>query len=242
MNFEQKGYNWANFGTRIALKEPIDAIIFDFDGLILETEGPVFRSWQEIYRQFGLELPFERWAGIIGTSDAEHFNPFDDIEETARMKLDREALSAQRRSNEMSMIYKQQVMPGVMSYLNDAKAMGLKLGVASSSTHEWVDGHLERLGLIRYFDAIHCADDVAKTKPDPGLFLLALESLGASNHKAIVLEDSPNGVTAANRAGIFAVAVPNEITRSLNFEHADLKLSSLSEIPLKGLLERITGR
>ncbi|HEY6408189.1 MAG TPA: HAD-IA family hydrolase, partial [Ktedonobacteraceae bacterium] len=119
---------------------------------------------------------------------------------------------------------------------------GLKIGVASSSGHEWVDSHLARLGLIDYFDSIKCYDDVKHTKPDPELYLAVLTALGVQGYQAIALEDSPNGVIAAQRAGIFCVAVPNPVTRQLSLDHADLYLSSLSDVPLEELLVKVQER
>ena len=113
---------------------------------------------------------------------------------------------------------------------------------SSSSKLDWVGWHLERLELRQFFDVVHTGDDVERTKPDPALYHLALQSLGLAADQAIVLEDSPNGVTAAQRAGIFAVAVPNPLTARLDLTHADLKLNSLAEITLDELLARAGNR
>ncbi|MEJ2511732.1 MAG: HAD-IA family hydrolase, partial [Anaerolineales bacterium] len=126
----------------------------------------------------------------------------------------------------------------VQELLDDAKRRGMKLAVASSSPENWVTGHLTRLGLIDYFDAIITADDVEVTKPDPALFLLAAEKLGVKRDEVIVLEDSGNGVKGAKRAGMVVVAVPNEVTRHMDLSEADLYLESLEEISLDALLER----
>lgn len=117
--------------------------------------------------------------------------------------------------------------------------MKLGLAVASSSPHSWVDTHLTRLGLLDRFDAIICVDDVGVAKPDPGLFLRALVSLGVTRDEVIVFEDSPNGVRAAKRAGIFCVAIPNPITSLLAFDRPDMRLNSLAEISLEELLNSI---
>ncbi len=221
----------------------IRALIFDFDGLILETEGPVYQSWSELYQEFGCELVFEDWATIIGTSEAETFDPFDELESKLGRKLDRETIVPERRQRELDLIAHQPVMPGVEEYIRDAQRLGLSLGIASSSSRRWVSGHLTRLDLLDHFEAIHTSDDVARTKPDPALFNLVLESLRVHPRQAIVLEDSPNGVIAAKRAGIFTVAVPNVITRRLDLDHADLRLESLTELSLGELIEKVeTGK
>jgi HAD superfamily hydrolase (TIGR01509 family) len=216
----------------------IKALIFDFDGLILDTETPVYRSWVEIYQRFGLTLPFADWASIIGTSAAEHFDPFDQIEAALDRKLDRGKLSDERMAFELSLVAKNSALPGVEDMIAAAQNKCLKLAVASSSTRDWVVGHLKRLALIQHFDVICCAEDVALTKPDPALFLLALARLELTPEEAIVLEDSPNGITAANRAGIFSVAIPNGMTRGLPLSHADKQLDSLADISLEALIQQ----
>ena len=215
----------------------IKALIFDFDGLILDTETPVYLSWVEIFQRFGLTLPFDDWTSIIGTSAAEHFDPFDRLEAQFNLNLDRKKLSAERMAFELSLVINNPILPGVKELIDAAQKDNLKLAVASSSSCDWVKGHLKRLKLIHYFDVICCSDDVPRTKPDPALFLLALEHLKLESKETIVLEDSPNGITAAKRANIFSVAVPNDMTRTLKFSHADLLLGSLAETSLETLIQ-----
>ena len=216
----------------------IRGLIFDFDGLILDTEGPVYQSWVELYQEFEVELPFDLWASIIGTSDYEHFDPYVMLEKKTGRPLDRAVLRERRFAREMEMTNQQPILPGVEEKLAQAKEMGLRLGVASSSSRQWVTGHLIRLGLMRFFEAIHTSEDVERTKPDPALFLLTLKSLELQPEDAIVFEDSPNGITAAKMAGIFTVAVPNPLTRALPLDHADLHLDSLADLSLEGILQK----
>lgn len=219
----------------------IKALIFDFDGLILETEEPEFLAWQEIYAEHGGALPFERWSSLIGTADAV-FDVYAELETQHGSPVDREAIRQRRRQRVADLIATRTILPGVRDYIATARELGLKIGVASSSRREWVCGHLERLAIHAHFDAIICSDDVARTKPDPALYLTALTALGAAPHEAIALEDSPNGVAAARRAGIFCVAVPNALTRQLPLEEADLRLASLAEMPLETLLAYVEAR
>jgi HAD superfamily hydrolase (TIGR01509 family) len=216
----------------------IQALIFDFDGLILETEQPVFQSWQELYHSLGCEIPFEVWGSTIGTAE-DIYDPFDELERQLERQVDRSNLGPQRRRRELELIDEQPIMPGVENYLLRGRALGLKIGLASSSSCAWVTGHLKRLDLIEHFDSILGSDDVKRTKPAPDLYLLSLEKLGVSPDQAVVFEDSPNGVAAAKTAGIFAVAVPNIITRQLSLEQADLCLDSLEDMPLDTLLGRL---
>jgi beta-phosphoglucomutase-like phosphatase (HAD superfamily) len=120
--------------------------------------------------------------------------------------------------------------------------LGLKVGLASSSSCSWVNGHLERLGLRNYFDILRASDDVQCTKPDPDLYLAALGALGVRVDQAFAIEDSPNGALAAKRAGLFCVAVPNELTRRLSLDHADLRLESLTDMPFERLVQEIERR
>jgi HAD superfamily hydrolase (TIGR01509 family) len=132
-------------------------------------------------------------------------------------------------------------LPGVKEYLEEAKRLGLKLAIASSSHHAWVDDHAKRIGVFDYFDHVIAADDVGpgRTKPNPDLFLTALSRLKVPKEAAIVFEDSPNGVQAANRAGIFVVAVPNSVTSTLTLDGANLIVKSLSEMSLSQLLDKV---
>jgi HAD superfamily hydrolase (TIGR01509 family) len=210
----------------------IRGLIFDFDGLILDTEGPIYQSWVELFQELGVELPFDVWAGIIGTSSLEHFDPFSLLENKIGRKLDRETLAQRRHAREIQLAHAQPILPGIVEALYKAKEMGLKLGIASSSSQTWVMGHLTRLDLAHFFEVVHTSEHVERTKPDPALYILTLSSLGLKPEEAIVFEDSPNGVTAAISAGIFVVAVPNPLTRQLTLDHADLLLDSLTDLSL----------
>lgn len=215
------------------------ALIFDFDGLILDTEMPDYISWQGVYQERGVELPLEKWVSIVGGTAESDFDPNDYLEELTGEKIDREGIWIKRRKSYLENLESQPILPGVEDYLADAKEMGLKLAIASSSPENWVVGHLTRLGLLDNFEVICTADDVEQTKPAPDLFLLAAEKLGVSPDQVIVFEDSRNGVLAAKRAGMFVVAVPNPLTEGLDFSEADMKLNSLADISLEDLIEKI---
>ena len=217
----------------------IELVVFDFDGLILDTELPVFRCWQEIYADHGCELPFDLWADCIGTADT--FDPVVDLTARVGRPLDGAALDALHRVRTDELIAAETIRPGVLDYLEAARALGVKLAVASSSSRAWVAGHLERLGVLARFEVLKCADDVARVKPDPALYHAACEHLGVPPARAVAIEDSPNGILAAKRAGLFCVAVPNALTGRLALDAADLRLASLSELPLSELLT-LAGR
>jgi len=213
-------------------------LIFDFDGLILDTEMPDYISWQAVYQSYGAELPLELWCTIVGGDAESDFEPHEYLESIIHSPVDREQIWVTRRKSYLEHLENLPILPGVKQLLDDAKRRGMKLAVASSSPENWVTGHLSRLGLIDYFDAVVTADDVDVTKPDPALFLLAAEKMGVKNEEVIVFEDSSNGVMGAKRAGMVVVAVPNELTRRMDLSEADLYLESLAEISLEALLER----
>ncbi len=217
----------------------IRALIFDFDGLILETEGPDYQAWQRIYQEYGLELPLATWLQVVGSGFSEEvYDPYLDLEQRLKRPINREAIRAKHSDYEAAITSELLPMPGVREIIADAQKLGFKLAIASSSDRAWVVGHLERLGLAQHFDVIKTAEDVRHIKPAPDLFLAVLDALDLRSAEAIVLEDSANGVKAAKRAGIFVVAVPNELTRHIDLSHADLQLSSLAEMPLKEILPK----
>jgi HAD superfamily hydrolase (TIGR01509 family) len=215
-------------------------IVFDFDGLILDTEAPVYDAWQAIYAEHGHQLDFERWAECIGTADT--FDPCQHLEALLGRPLDAAPLIRRHRIQADALIAAQPVLPGVREYVDEAQRLGLRLGVASSSSRAWVEGHLARLGLRERFDVVRCADDVPRVKPDPALYVAVLEATGVPARQAVALEDSPNGVLAAKRAGLTCIAVPNALTARLDLAAADLKLASLADIRLPDLLVRLGPR
>lgn len=221
--------------------QAIQGLIFDFDGLILDTEECEFQSWQEMYQEHSATLPLEQWAVCIG-GGAELFDVYSYLEEQIGQPIVREEIGARRRKRHLELLALKETLPGVENYISEAKQLGLKLGVASSSSRAWVTGHLERLGLLSNFDYIRCGDEVTHKKPDPELYQAVLDGLGLQGSQAIALEDSPNGVRAAQRAGIFCVAIPNVITGQLDLAHADLKLTSMAEMPLERLIEVAESR
>jgi HAD superfamily hydrolase (TIGR01509 family) len=216
----------------------IRALIFDFDGLILDTEVPEYQSWQEIYREHGCEMPLSVWADSIGRV-AGYFDAHSHLESQAGYAIDRDAVRAKRRPRFARLIEEQPVQPGVEAWIADARRLGLKVGVASGSPRDWIVGHLSRLGLHTHFDCIKSFDDVRHTKPDPEVYLAALETLGVHAHEAIALEDSLHGAAAAKAAGIFCIAVPNPLTRHLDWRNAEMCVASLADLSLETLLSRL---
>lgn len=219
----------------------IKALIFDFDGLILDTETPDFHVWQAIYQEHGFELPHDEWGKIVGGYGLTQFDAAEHLMQLSQGQLDTVSLRDRHSSESHALTLSQPIMPGVLPAIEEAKRLGLKLAIASSSQHSWVDTHAKRLGIFDHFDAVICADDVGagRTKPNPDLFLLALHQLQVQKNEALIFEDSPNGVKAANLAGIFVVAVPNPVTALLKIDGANLTLASLADLSLTELLDKV---
>jgi len=215
-----------------------DAVVFDFDGLILETEHPDFESWATLYRNHGEELSMQLWGNVIGRGH-KFFDPFEELERRlGRSLADREALLAERRRHHLEMVAGLEVLPGVTERIADARELGLKLGVASSSSRGWVTGHLERLGLDGW-ECVRTRDDVVEAKPDPELYLSVCACLAVDPSRAVAFEDSANGIRAAKAAGLKCVAIPNAMTAGLDLDEADLRLDSLADLDLTAMLERL---
>jgi HAD superfamily hydrolase (TIGR01509 family) len=217
-----------------------DALVFDFDGLILDTEWPEFRSIAEVYGEHGVELVLEEWQQIVGTADHPHWTemlqsalgtPIDDLD----------AVHARRLEHHHGLIALEEVRPGVQALVEEASDAGVRLGVASSSPRSWVEGHLQERGLRPFFEVVFTRDDVERAKPDPALFRIATEALGADPVRTVALEDSHHGVTSAKAAGLWAVACPNRVTGGLDFSHADLVVESLADIDLPRLTTLLHG-
>ena len=217
----------------------IRAFLFDFDGLILDTETASRAGWEWLYREHGHELPPEKWELVVGTTGA--WSPMDYLEELVGEPLEREALNERRYAHELTIIEAEELRPGIAEYLAAAERHGLRRAIVSSSSRRWIDMHLARLERTVGWDAILTADGVhSRAKPNPILYIEALDALGVRADEAIVFEDSPNGVRAGKDAGIFTVAIPNSVTRDYGLEEADLVLHSLAELPPDELLARFS--
>jgi HAD superfamily hydrolase (TIGR01509 family) len=211
----------------------INAIVFDLDGLIIDTERTSLQSWEEAYQQAGLEVPLELWQTTIGTWSAE-FDPADDLGVRRGHPLTAEEIES-RREREWELAAELPLMPGVREHIDAACAWGMSLGIASSSSRRWVRGQLERLGIADCFECVCTRDDVLQTKPDPSLYFRALLCLGADGSEALAYEDSANGLLAAKAAGMRCVVVPGPLTASSDYSLADVVVRSLADVDPKTL-------
>jgi HAD superfamily hydrolase (TIGR01509 family) len=215
----------------------IRALVFDFDGLILETETPAYQAWVETYREFGHELPKELWLDYIGREGG-WFDALTYLEGLVGPRDDRDAIQARRDARKSELVMAVAERTGLRGLLTDARSRGLRLAVCSSSTPKWVLGHLERLDLHAFFDRVQCRDrPELRAKPAPDLFLAACAGLGVRPDEAVAFEDSRNGMLAAQAAGMRCVVVPNELTVAMDLTGADHRFESLADVSLQTLLE-----
>ncbi len=225
----------------------IAAVVLDFDGLIVDTETPIFEAWLAAYRRRGCSVGLDEWQHALGTHGG--FDPLEHLEGQMRgslalppgQELDRDAVLAEVKEATTKSCDGQPLLPGVEALLRDAGALGLGRAVASSSSCGWVNGWLERHGIRGLLDVVVGRDDVRNVKPDPELFLLAASRLGQPPEACVVFEDSPNGMRAALAAGMRCVAVPNALTRPLERPAVDLVLDSLAEQPLATILAALAA-
>jgi HAD superfamily hydrolase (TIGR01509 family) len=219
----------------------IKAIILDFDGTILDTELPVYLGWQRTYARHGQELSMDEYSEVVG-SDYSRFDPRATLEKRIGHQLEWAELDADRRNFHLAMVGGKDVLPGVRELIHETKDRGLLCGVASSSTSDWVEGHLKRLGLRPLVDFVSCANPPVPPKPAPDVYLRVLEGLDVAASESVAIEDSPHGVTAALAAGIACLGVPNEVTSRLIFPAHVKQAASLENMRVDALLELLDVR
>jgi putative hydrolase of the HAD superfamily len=213
----------------------IKGIIFDFDGLLVDTETPQMRAWQKIYAANGATLHLQEWVRCLGTS-ADAFDPIADLRSKTAHPLDAQALIQHQRELVNRDLLHEPLRPGIRELLLEARSENLSLAIASSSNRTWVHDGLQRSAILDYFPVVCTSEDVRMVKPHPELYQLALRRMGLPGDEVVVLEDSPNGIRAAKAAGLFCAAYPNEISQHLDLTQADVILPVLDWIEFFDLL------
>ena len=199
--------------------------MFDFDGLIADTETPLFESWCQEFRDHGVELSVHEWIKCVGAGPG-GWNVLDHLESLVG-SVDRTTLDSRNVERHHAALVDLCALPGVVELLDEAHSHSIPCAVASSSGFDWVDGVLRQIGIRERFHSLATRDMVASAKPAPDLFLKACEKLGTDPSAAAALEDSVNGVIAAKAAGMVCVAVPNPVTTHFDFGHADARIDSM---------------
>jgi len=215
----------------------IKAIIFDFDGLIIDTESVWFEAYKEVLVDYEIKLTLEKFSEVVGTHDDVLFSY---IEENCSIPFDRESLESKVSALVQVKLRDAVLRESVEDYLLAAKQAGLKIGLASSSSRAWVEGFLKQMNIYDYFEVIKTKEDVSDVKPDPELYLKAIEALGIEATEAVAFEDSLNGLLAARKAGLHCVIVPNSVTAHLMFEDYSLRLSSMAEKSLEDVINHLS--
>jgi HAD superfamily hydrolase (TIGR01509 family) len=218
---------------------PVQAIVLDFDGLIIDSETPLLDIWCEIYARHGGALTMDHWQHALGTQHG--FDAYAELERQTGVQLSRGEWVAIVQAEHHRRCQREPLLPGVRERLEEARAIGLGTAVASSSTRAWVEPWLEHHGIRGLVDVVCTRDDVAQVKPAPDLFLLAATRLGVPPAACVVFEDSPNGLRAARAAGMYAVAVPRGLTRHLPLPASDLVLESLAVCRLADLQAQLAA-
>jgi HAD superfamily hydrolase (TIGR01509 family) len=212
------------------------ALIFDFDGLILDTESALIRSYADVHNAHRVRFDEARFLRSVGHADFT-FDPWADFP----AGHDRVALESERQHTKKGRLELLTPLPGVIALLDEARAADLPVAVASNSEHTWVEPHLTRLGLLHRFAFIACREDVRAPKPEPDLYKLVLENLGLRGHEAVAFEDSHAGSLAAKRAHLWCVAAPGPSTAHHDFAHTDLRVTTLADVTLATLRTRFEG-
>jgi HAD superfamily hydrolase (TIGR01509 family) len=205
------------------------AVLFDFDGVLVDTEWAIYDAWHRTFRENGHPLPLEVYNQCIG-SDFNTWSPKIHLEELTGAAFDWHDLDSKRQEKIESDLAGEGPMPGVVELLETLGSLGISRAVVSSSSPHWVDGWLERLDLRKHFDHVVRRGDAPRIKPAPDLYLEAAKRLGLDPAECLVIEDSLNGVKAAIAAGMPVWAVPNRVTACLDFSLADAVLSDLFEV------------
>jgi beta-phosphoglucomutase-like phosphatase (HAD superfamily) len=213
----------------------VKALLFDFDGVLWDSEAAAFQSWQETYGEYGQHLPLDAFATRLGTVGG--FDLVAQLELLVGRPIDLEAVAARRWDRKMQMVRQLQPRPGVLTYLHDAREHGLAVALVSTDDMEWITTGLQILDLLDAWDFIECAEgDQLRAKPSPALYIAALHRLGIRADEAVAIEDSPNGIRAAKAACVFCLGFANDVTRQLDLSRADVVVDSLDDLPLKDLL------
>jgi HAD superfamily hydrolase (TIGR01509 family) len=210
------------------------ALVFDFDGLIVDTENPGFISWQEIYQEFGATLHIDDWRHATGYVGG--FDPGIHLEGVLGRRLDWSQIMPRRDARNWELTIQARVLPGIVELMEHARERDLPIGVASNSGNGWVEDGLRRLGLRDYVAAVVTRDMVLNPKPAPDIYLKVVQALHVEPVNAVALEDSEPGCRAAKRAGLAAIAIPNRFSELQDLSIADLVVKSAAELNLDRLV------
>ncbi len=211
----------------------VRALLFDYDGLLVDTEWAEYQTWSQLYVEHGAVLELDEWLMAVGHVD--NFDPRATLETKIGRKLDWAVLDPQRARANRAMVEEMSALPGARELMERGRDEGWKIGVVSNSVRDWVEPGLTRLGLRAYVDALCTRGDAENVKPDPAPYLHALELLQCDATSSFAFEDSGPGVRSAHAAGLIVVAVPNRLTRYHDLSPAHFHIHALTEFSLDGV-------
>lgn len=206
----------------------IKAVIFDMDGLMIDSEPFHYEAFNEIFKKFGKELPQEdNNTYFVGISDDD---AAPKMIEKYNLPIEPKDLVREKQVVFQELIKNITPQPGLMELLNTLQEKGYKKAIASSTALDDIEIIISALGITRYLDGYFSAQQVLHGKPAPDLFLYAAEKLGVQPKECVVLEDAPAGITAAKAAGMVRYAIPSRETKGKDFSSATKVLASLHEV------------
>lgn len=212
----------------------VRAVIFDFDGLLMDTESTSISSWEREWSRWGLVLDQESFFAPHGGDVTEQ--RYEALAAAVGASYDRE-LSHTRRTQDRDQVHETlPLRPGIAEWIAQSAELGLRIAVASSSPVNWVERHLRQVGVLDKFAVIAGGNEVSRHKPAPDVYQLALSRLGLSPAQAIAVEDTPHGVDAAHAAGLACIAIPNPYVAESRVTHAELTLRSAADCALEQAL------
>lgn len=211
----------------------IQAIIWDFDGTIVDTETPQYEAWDTLFRGFGVHLLPTVWGQMVGT--VTDLDLFDVLEDLTGNPVDRFALHRQVQDLITERMRTAPLRAGVRDLMEAAGTAGRHQAIASSSPGWWIREFVERHHLGGFLRVIASSDDVLRVKPDPSVYRHALTTLGLSPDLGVAIEDSPHGSVAALAAGLACLVVPNPSTASLLFPPGVVRVETLEGLSLDAL-------
>ena len=215
----------------------LQALIFDMDGTLVESERVHWQAWHDTLADHGLQTPsFEEFKKYVGMSDEQ---VAEDFSESGGRALDPSELLREKSVSYLQLIPQIRLLPGVRDTI-DRYRERYPLAVASSSPYGDLIAILEHHKLLHHFSCIIGGDMVPHKKPEPDIYLLATSRMSVSPSACVAFEDSHSGVSAAKTAGLMAVAVPHSMSLDHDFSRADAILGSMSEVD-DVLLQRLTA-
>jgi len=217
------------------------AVVFDFDGIILDSETAEFESHRRIYQRHGAALTPEEWCDQIGIwSEAHERRWCDRLNELSGVSMEYGVFKADQHRI-FHDILAREPMRGIRDLLDALALADIPMAIASTSTARWVVPAVERLGLSDRFRTIVTADDVERRKPAPDVYLEAARRLGADPRRSVAIEDSGPGIAAATAAGMKTIAIPHWLTERHDLAAAALRVAHAGELTVE-VLERLAGQ